>query len=771
MASGNGVSGGSGYSRWNWCAVMDAWEVGRTKTTVTYRVQLSYSSYYAINVHANGRIDGGAGWNGSIVAGGNGYWQQTAVATSDFTVSRTGSAYAKTFSGYVQATGGFGNGTSHVSVSVTVPQREYENPNKPSNVALARKSDTRADLTWNGDYTDANGARPWSNVLIERAVDEDGFVQIATLNWDSINYIDNGISAGHRYSYRLRASNPKGYSEYASAGEIYTTPLAPSSVSIAKISGTTVRVSVIEGSAYRDSYLYQVSPNGGAWGSESELPLNGEVNAGGGLVKIRVGAKKGDLISGYRESNSVTTIVEPSAPTMTGLKDVYALPAVAVVTWTRSHPDGTEQTAAQVEVTLPGGAVETHDVSGGVSRFELSLAAEGEYLIRVRTRGLADGWGAWCPGKAIFAEYRPQVYFTEPSHDGFVVKMVPFTVKWEVKSSSGVSYQNICIKGPSGIVKRSWNLGKDARSFTFDANSYIPDTLTDWTVELSMSDGYSLSAVAARRFRTDYSEPAIPSAVVTTDKSNMSAIVRPLVGATGWTVDSNGIMHSPEYYDGRTDRVPVGAGFEEASFLGGLCIGTVVETARMSVVCEYPDGSQEVMDDDIPSGYEVINRLPPLNIECVYLVTAYSESGTATTLRYSHAVDSDGMEAYNFGQDASTVITLGLDAQCDSDYSQGGEWFDFAIGADSPALPTFYADGSASASGSKSYSIIDVDEFRRLDSIRRDRRNALCWYRDHWGGRHRVKADWRLGYAAGSYGVWSASASVTEVVWKDPVNG
>ena len=59
MADGNAVAGGSGWSRWNWHAFLNVSAVRSDATSVTYGVTLGYSSYYAINVHANGGIDGG----------------------------------------------------------------------------------------------------------------------------------------------------------------------------------------------------------------------------------------------------------------------------------------------------------------------------------------------------------------------------------------------------------------------------------------------------------------------------------------------------------------------------------------------------------------------------------------------------------------------------------------------------------------------------------------------------------------------------------------
>lgn len=642
----------------------------------------------------------------------------------------------------------------------------YTTPSAPSACSASRRSDGQASVSWS---LGANAQAAHRNVLIERRTDEGGWVQVATLGATTSNYTDNGISANHRYAYRVRSYNGL-YSGYAASGYIYTTPAAPRSVSISKIGGTRVRISVASASPYAEGFLYQLSVNGGAWSSERTMGASADVDAGGGTVRARVRAKRGGLYSGYTESGSVTTIVPPSAPTLGALGSVYAIPATVRVTWVRQHPDGTAQTAAQVEVTKPGGATSTIDV-GTASHADIALDSEGEYRVRVRTKGLDPSWGAWSPHGSLHAEYAPQAYFTRPASDGSVVEGVPFTVEWEIRTSSGVSSQEIRLLSESGDVLHASSLPAGARSYSFSVDTYLPQTLRSYTVALIASDGYSLTAEARRRISTDYAEPAIPHIEVVNDPVDLSAHVTVLQGEAGWVVNERGMLVSPEYWDGSTGHIPVSAGFEEASHLGAIGIGTVVPTVRLSVARLLDDGSQEMLTDDLPSGHEVIDRLPPLNIEYTYLVTAYSAAGTATTAEIRARIDSDGREAFNFGADAGMAILLGLDAEASDGVSHSGEWFEFISGAGAPALPAFYTDGGMSASGSRSYIVTTADEYREIDAVRRDRSNAVCWFRDHWGGRHRVKADWTLGYSAKSYGVWDVSASITEAMWEVPRNG
>lgn len=609
----------------------------------------------------------------------------------------------------------------------------YTTPSAPSECGASRSSDTQARVWWK---LGARASSTYLNVLLERRTDEGGWVQIATLGAATTNYTDNGVSENHRYDYRVRAYNGL-YSGYSTQnGYVYTTPAAPKSVSLAKIGGTRVRISIEAASPWADSYLYQLSLNGGGWSAEKSMGTSIEVDAGGGSVRARVRAKKGDLYSGYRESGTVTTVVPPNAPTLSEFANVYALPATVRVYWSKAHPDGSAQTAAQVEVTDPNGHTSVVEVTTE-SHADVSATVEGDHLVRVRTKGLDQSWGAWSPQGTFHAENAPTAHFVKPSSDGEVIDLIPFVATWDIVTSSGVSSQEIRLLTETGDVLHSAQLPVDARSYSFSVDTYLPQNERKYIVQLTALDGYSLVAQAKRLISTNYAEPAEPKVSVTNVLGDLSARI----------VVYKGEGDSPE------------------SLL------TVVPTVRLSVARMLDDGSQEMLIDDLASGNEVIDRLPPLNVDYTYLVTAYSAAGTATTVEVPAHMASDGCEAFNFGADASRALLLRLDTASDSTVSHGGEWFNFALGPSAPGLPTFYPDGSMSASGSHSYVVLDEGEYKRIDSLRRQRGGCVCWYRDCWGLRYRVKADWKLSYSAARYMQWGVSVNVTEAVWEAPING
>ena len=469
----------------NWRGGVAAWVVSETSTTATIRVAARWQSLaWGFNV-PNGNTacvscDGqSSGWVGvGGVYAGSGQTVTKDMLVRDFTVAKHYGSGRNVgcYGGF--HLGGYQVGDSGANCNVWIGGRPYEAPRPPRGFSSRRESDTAAVLTWQQDFTGGDGAHPWSNLHIDRRTDEGGWTRVADLGWEPTSWRDTGISAGHRYDWRICATNTTGqspwvecpqylyttpstpanvrasrvddrradvawdntaesavsrlnniversaddgawvqvaklgntsgnytdnaiepnhryryrvraynglYSGYSESGYVYTTPARPKAVRLSKIGGTKVRIEVESGSRWAEQFMCQLSVNGGEWGAEFGMDLTSERDAGGGEVRARVCARRGDLRSAYTESAAVTTIVAPNAPTLGGLQAVYALPATVGVTWTRNHPDGTAQTAGQVEVTDPKGGVEVIDVAGE-SRVDVAVALEGAYRVRARVR-------------------------------------------------------------------------------------------------------------------------------------------------------------------------------------------------------------------------------------------------------------------------------------------------------------------------------------------------------------------------------------------------
>lgn len=655
------------------------------------------------------------------------------------------------------------------SGTVTISRRGYSKPNPPKDLSLERVSDEQHRLTWKGDYTGMDGDRPWATIAVERRTDEGRWEQLETLTWDAVNYTDHGTSAGHRYTYRLSATGAGGTSDYVTTADSFTTPTAPA-IRVSKSSESRVDITIQSAPMWVDSYEVEVTSNGGSTWRAVSFASTGKGFADddppAGTISYRVRAVKAGLNGAWGESNSIVTIVAPGAPSIIG-RPGYVVPVGASVSlvWSCNHPDGTAQTAAQVEYTV-GSTVKTVDVAGATATWRVPssvTASACSVRVRVRTKGLDPSWGAWSAYVAFSVAVPPQAHFTSPSVDGVSIDAVPFTMTWAVTDPNGIAQQVLRIIGPEGTELLAVDLGASARSYKFSASTYLPQNLKTFRARLDVRSGSSLSASATRSFRTDYSEPAMAYGDVQFD-DKMAASVTVEFGDTSWGYEFMTLV-CPE--NGVTDEgIPISGG-ATVNPDGSASLGDVLDTVDVSIIRVMPDGSQWLVGDGLGDGQTVRDPLPPLNTEYEYLVTSYSEAGTATSRTVTAYADSDGREAYNFGPAAEKCFLLGFDATGEQSVSYPGESFHFAIGPTTAPLPTFYGTGDMDASGRHSYVVVDKGEFEAVRRLLRDPDNAVCWFRDAWGGRCRALASWSSSYDATRYMRFEVASNLTEVVFEE----
>ena len=540
MATGNGnFVSGSGYG-WRVQVVVNV--ASETATEITFDVYGQFYNEHRILSFANGSVSGGGqsrSWDGSTRNLNSGNPGTTNFASYSVKLNKGSSARTETFSARFQVTGGYGNGTSNASVGVTVPMISYQQPHPPSNPACERVSDTQQKLTWQGNYTGVDGLFPWSNVLVDRMTDDGSWTQIAKLDWSAVNYTDNGTSANHRYRYALRSTGPGGTSERVecSGGPLYTTPAAPGSVAASKSSASSVTLSAEGLPAWAEGYeISRTADGGGSWqtvGTAGTFPWT-DASAPAGTIRYRVRSYRGELYSAYVESNSITTITPPLAPTVQALPSVVATGSTLTVQWTPNHPDGSAQTQAQVEYQVGSAAAKTATVQGAGTSYRLPASATssaGTVKVRVRTHGLDDEWGAWSAAQTVRVAVPPSANITVPPVDGARVGSLPLTVEWDASDATGVSSQSIALLDSAGSTLYSASLGASERELVLDESTYLLANATDYSLRLTVRGGSSLTTTAARSFSTSFAEPARPDAGLSVDPSDLSAAVTVYAGS------------------------------------------------------------------------------------------------------------------------------------------------------------------------------------------------------------------------------------------------
>lgn len=496
--------------------------------TMTAYIDAQYGSINGWTMYADISCDG---QSRQLSRSGFSAWTLTNMGTVSFTVNRGSSARNVGVSCriYCPSAGGSYASGATASGTASISGISYSAPAAPSGCAASRASDSQAKVTWSNGATGTT--TPRSAVLVERQTDSGGWSQVASLGASATNWTDNSISADHRYAYRVRSQGAGGYSGYSTSGYIYTTPASPSSVTATKTGAQSVQLEIAGAAAWAESYgLERTADGGSTWqacGTATSFPWV-DPSAPAGAVRYRVRAVRGDLASAWAESNSVTTITTPLAPSLSGLPAVAATGAALTVSWVPNHPDGSEQTAAQVEYQVGSAASVTADVAGSTTTYALpstATASAGTVKVRVRTHGLDEDWGAWSAWVSVRVEVAPQAHFTSPAVDGATVAALPLAVAWEAVDATGISSQTLQLLGADGSVLLTRQLAGDARSLRIDDSVYALSNLTGYTLRLTVLGGSSLSATTQRSFSTDWAQPSDPGADVRVDPSDLSCAV------------------------------------------------------------------------------------------------------------------------------------------------------------------------------------------------------------------------------------------------------
>lgn len=667
-------------------------------------------------------------------------WKNGSTASGVFTqieVSRNQGAYffaAQPASGATSWTGTYSEGTIYQfrilhsngtqDSAYAYSDWVYDIPNPPSNVSATRATDNEATVTWTvGAET---GTRPISNTCIERQDDAGSYVQLIQPISSYSSWSDSSISKNHRYRYRLRAKNKSGYSSYASSGYIYTTPATPSSITATKTSANAVTVGGSYSNAtYATGVDIQRSQDGGTWttlASNTTLPYSDTIT--GTTVQYRIRSVRGSLASGWKTSSVIEGIKPPLAPTITEKPSGTVLSGSSVtIKWTPNHPDGTSQTAAQVEVTDPNGTATTTNLTTAKTR-TFTPSALGVWSARVRTKGLHADWGAWSSTFSWRMADAPIVAITQPATDGTVISNMPLIVSWTVTDVSGASSSRLEIIEDGGDTLFNQTYSGSPSSTSLPRTALALKNDGSYTIRVTVSNGYGLKTEALRTFATLWNSPAVPSVEV----------------AEG---------------EGASASITVGTGQ-----------GSTVPTESITVQRVGADGSAWTVATGLQDGDTVSDPLAPLGVDVTYRAIAYASSGASSASEAVANIRSSGW-VLGFGDAAGEWLVLV--GNPDSSYSleQGGELFHFADGGAGGGLPVWYGTTDRDEGGSLSFGTVGQHDSDRLRELAR--KWPVGWLRDPFGHRWRARILPSVKHGLGE--LWTVGIDWTAVRWREAWDG
>ena len=202
----------------------------------------------------------------------------------------------------------------------------YTTPLAVANVAAARAASgsTSVNVTWD------NRAQYSGQVLIYRGLNGAGRVLVHTASGTSEKWVDS-VPLASTATYHIVTVTPQGVNKATSAssnvvsvGRGYSTPNAPTSVTLTKIGDTTATIGIkgnnntSSSSTYWDDINYWLQVDTGAWygdwtaaGNATAIPVTGmQLNR---RYRARASAVNAAGSSGFAYSNYIYT--EPAAPT------------------------------------------------------------------------------------------------------------------------------------------------------------------------------------------------------------------------------------------------------------------------------------------------------------------------------------------------------------------------------------------------------------------------------------------------------------------------
>ncbi len=210
-------------------------------------------------------------------------------------------------------------------------------PGASSGLSVNTSSSTQINYSW----TATAGAASYN---IQRATDSGFTANVVTVNQAGLSGSSTGLSEGTTYYYRVQAVNAAGTGSYSSTANATTTVDAPTGVSAAAGSSTSITVSW-SGVPGATSYKIEYSPSSGfsplystTVGSTS-TPI-GSLSEGQ-VWYFRVYALVGAVSSGASSAASAITPIDTPSPPSPQFGNSWLSGQYVVVNWTTYCPAGT----------------------------------------------------------------------------------------------------------------------------------------------------------------------------------------------------------------------------------------------------------------------------------------------------------------------------------------------------------------------------------------------------------------------------------------------
>jgi|GEM_PF-6905277 len=503
-------------------------------------------------------------------------------------------------------------------------------PLTPSNLVATRNSDTNISMTFTNPTTadnpyDSITVRRWDNVT-------NGWYTVAVISGSATSYTDTTVSSDRLYRYAVIGYNTLGYSpDYAYSNYIQTTPAAPSGV-VCYSSGASVIVDWTDNSHNEDHFYIQSSEyTGGTWQAWTN---EAEVSAGTtswtdtsppNIVKYRVKALTdvyNSLSSSYSESNELTILQAPSAPTNMSPDNIYFdATASKIFTWQHNPLDGSLQTKYSIQYKVDGGSYpgtpQIDQQASGTSSHTFAadtFSNATTYKYQVKTWGAYSTGSDWSVEKTFYCAAVPVGTITSPTAvSDYTTSLL--TMTWSFVGNTQIEYLAKLYDSNDVLIETKSGSG-DAETVNFD---YLLLNNQTYTVTLQVKDNTNLWSVETNvEFDTAFSVPPTPTFTLTKNET------------TG-TVNIAITNPSPE--------------------------GAEIEAITNNIYRSIDGENYDLILEDVTLNSSVTDYIPALGIPTYYIVEAVSATPTVARATYDDiTLTCNGMYFLNTGSNYLTYV-------------------------------------------------------------------------------------------------------------------
>ncbi|QWW20125.1 fibronectin type III domain-containing protein [Schaalia sp. 19OD2882] len=501
-------------------------------------------------------------------------------------------------------------GRPEVTAGVTLPARPHVAPRPPKNPAAAWVADRRTRVTWEGDYTGATGAQPWSGVRVQRYTGSDKtWRTIAVLPWSATAFDDASAPLNEHTEYAIVAYNSAGQSPAAWAGTVNTRPATPVNVQAVKDGQDVIvsweqkssPISYITGYDVLDGGVVVGQVQGGASQQWTHVgPSTSTTHTYTVVAKtIRPALSSAQSLP----SPTVRLLAPPDAPTLVAPSG-YATPGQVELTWVHTPTDASRQTRAEVRHRQQGASSWTTSIVTGQAQKSAVDLQVGSWEWQARTwgsymSGQEQGASPWAAVKTLMVVDAPTVQITNPP-DG-TVAVSSITVSWAYWQAQGSAQAGAQVEvARGGQVIEEKQVQGPATQAALDTRF---EDGAAYTITIRVRSGHGIwSEVDTRNVTVDYPEPPAPLVEVTWDDQLGQALIQitnPAAGADQAETVSNTVERS---VDGGATWEPVATDLPVSAALTdreGLSNGQT--QYRVSAVSALPSSASTTVTLDAES--------------------------------------------------------------------------------------------------------------------------------------------------------------------------